>query len=180
MGLADMASQVTVHKSVCSTRTVDLRTGSHRQKEETTPAATTSRRQQLRQRKISWFGESSRLLEFDRPLTEPGASKLTKVFSARRTADAGILVLGQRAKPRHWKSNIYGAFVLILRVNLPPSDARLQDPGTAISTNADVKRTSSAATIKMELARQRGAPWRITRCSSGQRTRSPAPAPAPG
>ena len=40
----------------------------------------------LGQRKVNWFGESSRLLEFDRPLTEPGASKLTKVFLATRTA----------------------------------------------------------------------------------------------
>ena len=40
----------------------------------------------LSQRKINWFGESSRLLEFDRPLTEPGASKLTKLFLATRTA----------------------------------------------------------------------------------------------
>ena len=42
--------------------------------------------------------KTPRLLEFDRPLTEPGASKLTKVFLARRTADAVTIStdLGQR------------------------------------------------------------------------------------
>ena len=52
----------------------------------------------LSQRKVNWFGDSPRLLEFDRPLTEPGASKLTKVFLARRTADAVTIStdLGQR------------------------------------------------------------------------------------
>ena len=50
------------------------------------------------QLKVNWFGESSRLLEFDRPLTEPGASKLSKVFLATRTADAVTIAtdLGQR------------------------------------------------------------------------------------
>ena len=72
----------------------------NRQKEETTPTFYDIRQTTttLRQRKINWFGESSRLLEFDRPLTEPGASKLTKVFLARRTADAVTIStdLGQR------------------------------------------------------------------------------------
>ena len=60
----------------------------NRQKEETTPTFYDIRQTTttLSQRKVNWFGESSRLLEFDRPLTEPGASELTKGFLATRTA----------------------------------------------------------------------------------------------
>ena len=66
----------------------DMAVAGNRQKEETTPTFYDIRQTTttLSQRKINWFGESSRLLEFDRPLTEPGASKLTKVFLATRTA----------------------------------------------------------------------------------------------
>ena len=66
----------------------DMAVAGNRQKEETTPTFYDIRQTTttLGQRKVNWFGESSRLLEFDRPLTEPGASKLTKVFLARRTA----------------------------------------------------------------------------------------------
>ena len=66
----------------------DMAVAGNRQKEETTPTFYDIRQTTttLGQRKINWFGESSRLLEFDRPLTEPGASKLTKVFLATRTA----------------------------------------------------------------------------------------------
>ena len=66
----------------------DMAVAGNRQKEETTPTFYDMRQTTttLGQRKINWFGESSRLLEFDRPLTEPGASKLTKVFLATRTA----------------------------------------------------------------------------------------------
>ena len=62
----------------------DMAVAGNRQKEETTPTFYDIRQTTttLGQRKVNWFGESSRLLEFDRPLTEPGASKLTKVFLA--------------------------------------------------------------------------------------------------
>ena len=78
----------------------DMAVAGNRQKEETTPTFYDIRQTTttLGQRKVNWFGESSRLLEFDRPLTEPGASKLTKVFLASRTADAVTIAtdLGQR------------------------------------------------------------------------------------
>ena len=70
------------------TGTWKLDKAGNRQKEETTPTFYDIRQTTttLGQRKVNWFGESSRLLEFDRPLTEPGASKLTKLFLATRTA----------------------------------------------------------------------------------------------
>ena len=78
----------------------DMAVAGNRQKEETTPTFYDIRQTTttLGQRKVNWFGESSRLFEFDRPLTEPGASKLTKVFLASRTADAVTIStdLGQR------------------------------------------------------------------------------------
>ena len=78
----------------------DMAVAGNRQKEETTPTFYDIRQTTttLGQRKVNWFGESSRLLVFDRPLTEPGASKLTKVFLASRTDDAVTIStdLGQR------------------------------------------------------------------------------------
>ena len=91
----------------------------NRQKEETTPTFYDIRQTTttLSQRKINWFGESSRLLEFDRPLTEPGASKLTKVFLATRKLD-GMKVAIKRIKQKEEEASMGLSFSALRELRL--------------------------------------------------------------
>jgi hypothetical protein len=79
---------------------IDMAIAGNKQKEDTTPTFYVVRQTTatLCQRKINWFGDNLRLLEFGRALIEPGASKLTKVFLATHTFDAVVITtdLGQR------------------------------------------------------------------------------------
>ena len=144
-------------------RGLDCAQAGNRQKEETTPTFYDIRQTTttLRQRKINWFGESSRLLEFDRPLTEPGASKLE-----------GLPRAGARPSTRHCHARRHVPSATHLGF---PSQRQLVDTRTLERTYVD------GDTIKMELVltTARGDTVRITRyLVRSALPAAPAPAPA--